>query len=322
MSIFNSKLAPFIDGLIAQKQSLGYSFSYGVRVLRQFDAFCCERFPEEGTITQKMGLEWTIRLPNENKSISTAKRMSPVRELAKFMLRKGIDAYMIPDEFVSQRSSRYVPHIFSEEELVNVFHEMDRIEKNINPNCYEAYVMPVLFRLIYTCGLRPQEGRLIKRCNMNLQEGVLFIPESKGHKDRYVPLSEDMLNLCQKYDAYIRSKVPDNEFFFPSGKTTCYAAISLEHSLKRYWKRAGLDQGMNGCCPRVYDLRHTFATRKLYQWMREGRNLDACLPFLSTYMGHAHFSQTAYYIHLVPEIFPTLTGVDVNRFSSLLPEVE
>jgi len=322
MSSFHSKLASYIEGLIAQKQSLGYSFSYGIRVLRQFDLFCHERFPEEITITRAMGLEWAIRLPSESKSVSTAKRMAPVRELAKYMLRKNIDAYIIPDEFVKQSSSRYAPHIFSEEELACVFHEMDVIENHIHPNCYEAYVMPVLFRLIYTCGLRPQEGRLVKRCNMDLQEGVLFIPESKRHKDRYVPISEDMLMLCRKYDAFIRTKAPDNEYFFPSGATTCYTPVSLERNLRRYWTRAGLGQGMNGCCPRVYDLRHTFATRKLYQWMKEGRNLDACLPFLSTYMGHAHFSQTAYYIHLVPEIFPTLTGFDETRFSSILPEVE
>ena len=46
----------------------------------------------------------------------------------------------------------------------------------------EPLVMPVIFRLIYTCGLRPQEGRLIKRKDINLEEGVLFIPESKRHK--------------------------------------------------------------------------------------------------------------------------------------------
>lgn len=55
--------------------------------------------------------------------------------------------------------------------------------------------------------------------------------------------------------------------------------------------------------------------------MKDGRDIDTCLPFLSAYMGHAHLSQTAYYIHLVPEIFPTLSGLDWERFSKLIPEV-
>ena len=55
--------------------------------------------------------------------------------------------------------------------------------------------------------------------------------------------------------------------------------------------------------------------------MKEGRKLDNCLPYLSAYMGHAHFEHTAYYIHLVPEFFPQMSQMDMNRFSSLIPEV-
>lgn len=185
----------------------------------------------------------------------------------------------------------------------------------------DALVMPVIFRLIYTCGLRPQEGRLIKRKDINLEEGVLFIPESKRHKDRFVVIPEDMLELCRRYDTIIRKKVPQNEYFFPSGDFTCYHAVTLEANFKRYWKNAGLWPETKGNNPRIYDFRHTFATKRLYQWMKDGRDIDACLPFLSAYMGHAHLSQTAYYIHLVPEIFPTLSGLDWERFSKLIPEV-
>ena len=322
MSIYSSNLAAYIDGLVSQKKALGYSYSYGERILKLFDDFCCERFPDENTITRPMGLEWTTPLPGEKKSISTAKRMAPVRELGKYMLRKGIKAYIIPNEFVKQPSARYVPHIFTDNELSRVFHEMDVINNHIHPNAFEQYVMPVLFRLIYSCGLRPQEGRLVKRCDMDLEEGILFIPESKRHKDRYVPLSSEMLELCKKYSRVIEEKAPENEFFFPSGAKTHYQACTIEINFRHYWERAGLSAEMNERAPRIYDLRHTFATKKLYQWMKEGRELDACLPFLSTYMGHSHLSQTAYYIHLVPEVFPTLSGLDWNQFSSVFPEVD
>lgn len=321
MSDYSSNLAVYINGLVSQKKALGYSYTYGERVLQLFDTFCREKYPEEVTITRTMGLDWTTRLPGEKKSISTAKRMAPVRELGKYMLRKGVEAYIIPNEFVKQPSARYMPHIFTDDELSRLFHEMDVIENHIHPNSFEQYVMPVLFRLIYSCGLRPQEGRLVKRCDIDLEGGVLFIPESKRHKDRYVPLSPGMLTLCQKYSKIIAEMAPENEYFFPSGARSHYQPVSIEANFKRYCVRAGISQEMNGNAPRIYDLRHTFATKRLYQWMKAGRDLDACIPFLSTYMGHAHLSQTAYYIHLVPEIFPTLTEIDWNRFSSILPEV-
>jgi integrase/recombinase XerD len=56
--------------------------------------------------------------------------------------------------------------------------------------------------------------------------------------------------------------------------------------------------------------------------MKEGRDLNAWLPYLSAYLGHASFSETAYYIHLVPEFFPQMAQMDMERFSDLIPEVE
>lgn len=47
--------------------------------------------------------------------------------------------------------------------------------------------------------------------------------------------------------------------------------------------------------PRVYDFRHTFATECICRWMREGRDIDAMLPFLSAYMGHARYEDTLFH---------------------------
>ena len=54
--------------------------------------------------------------------------------------------------------------------------------------------------------------------------------------------------------------------------------------------------------------------------MKEKRDLGAMLPYLSTYMGHANFSATAYYIHLVPDFFSELSGMDLDTYGNLLPE--
>lgn len=282
MTVYSSLLASYISDLIAQKHLLGYSFAYGELALKRFDEFCSENYPQESTITRAMGLAWAVRRPTE-KPVSTAKRLAPVRELAKYMLRKGVDAYVIPDEFVKQPAVRYAPHIFTDKELECFFHETDSIHPHIHKECMEPLVMPVIFRLIYTCGLRPQEGRLIKRKDINLEEGVLFIPESKRHKDRLVVIPEDMLELCRRYDTIIRKKVPQNEYFFPSGDFTCYHAVTLEANFKRYWNNAGLWPETKGNNPRIYDFRHTFATKRLYQWMKDGRDVD-----LNLYLNRFH----------------------------------
>lgn len=314
-------LGKHMDGLVKEKQSLGFSFGLGERTLRQFDKFCLENFPTETTITKEMGLSWVAFRVSE-KERSPAKRMAAIRELAKYMIRKGLDAYVIPAEFVKQPLGRYMPHIFTDNELSRMFSAADNMQMRRKDNALKIYVAPVMLRLLYCCGLRPQEVRPIKRCDMDLENGLLKIPESKKHKDRIVVLSDDMLALCRKYNSIVQPMTPENEYFFPYDRHSRMCGERwLRYVFWKCWELAGLGE-YAGNHPRPYDFRHTFATKRLYLWLKEGKDLESCLPYLSAYMGHAHLSQTAYYIHLVPEFFPQMAQMDLSRFADLLPEVE
>jgi len=317
--IFVSALAKHITRFVEQKRALGFPYIDSERIVANFDKFCAEYYPEEQTITEEMGLRWaTLRETEGKKSLST--RIGPVRELAKFMRREGSDAYLIPIDLGKCPSVRYLPHIFTDIELRQIFRASDNLTPSKHdPTCH--IVAPVLFRLLYTCGLRPIEGRLIKREHIDLERGVLFIPESKSHKDRVVILSDSMTALCKKYDVIMRAMKPDSEYFFPANrKNPMFCHHWVSDTLWRCWENAGIGD-YSGNKPRPYDFRHTFATKTLYRWLKDGRDLDNCLPYLSAYMGHAHFEHTAYYIHLVPEYFPQMSQMDLERFADLLPEV-
>jgi integrase len=80
--------------------------------------------------------------------------------------------------------------------------------------------------------------------------------------------------------------------------------------------------GANRQTARLYDVRHTFATHRLYEWMKGSEDVYALLNKLSAYMGHAQITDTYYYIHLVPDQIQTLAGIDVSRYESLLPEAD
>ena len=66
---------------------------------------------------------------------------------------------------------------------------------------------------------------------------------------------------------------------------------------------------------------HRFASAAVQRWLDEGADLNAKLPFLRAYMGHASFSQTAYYIHLLPANLTASNAVDWSAFDALIPEV-
>ena len=72
---------------------------------------------------------------------------------------------------------------------------------------------------------------------------------------------------------------------------------------------------------RVYDLRHRFATTLMMKFLEEGKDLSNILPYMSSYMGHSSFEETAYYIHLLPDRLRTSKAIDWKKMESLIPKV-
>lgn len=317
---FSSHLKEHIEGFIEQKHALGFPYVESERVLKTFDTFCNMNYPAEHSITREIGQAWGVIRASE-KICSFQNRMAPVRELARYMNRLGMETYLIPYDFTPKHTRLYVPHIFTDEELKLFFSASDRLE--VKKRCRIRHIaVPVIFRLMYCCGLRPAEARLIKKANFDLDSGWLKIPESKGHKDRLVVVSEDVLDLCRKYYALTCNEFPESVYFFPAQLEhgNCYTSNWLRTMFRICWDESGI-KTFSGNRPRPYDFRHTFATNKMYEWMREGKDLETLLPYLSAYMGHSKFSHTAYYIHLVPQAFPHMAKMDFMQYEALLPEV-
>lgn len=227
---FLSSFKSYIEGLVKQKRALGYPYLSSERVLYTFDTFCRETFPDESVLTREVGQAWAVIHAGE-KPCSFQNRMAPVRELAQYMNRLGMETYVIPHDFGPKYARRYVPHIFTDTELRLFFAAADSMAENCRCRLRHLAV-PVIFRLMYCCGLRPHEARLIQRQNFNLNTGELKIPESKGHKDRLVIVAPDVTSLCQRYSERAKVEFPDSVYFFPCQRTKggCYAAGWLRKS--------------------------------------------------------------------------------------------
>lgn len=181
-------------------------------------------------------------------------------------------------------------------------------------------IPPVLFRLIYTCGLRPNEGRELLRENINLKTGELYITKTKRKKDRIIVLSDDMLGLCKKYNSVLESLKISSKYFFPDQDGQAYTMPRLDRLFKNCWEEA------NSTIPfkrlptvRIYDLRHRFASEVLNRWLDEKQNLYNKLPYLQAYMGHGKISETVYYIHILPERLVKSAGVDWDALEAMIP---
>lgn len=314
--LYESNFAERIRCFLAQKHALGYSYTDNEKIMSNFDHFCREQFPSETALSKELCVSW---VQDSKFKTGTRGRISPIREFAKYLISIGESAYIVPMELRIENPRR-LPHIYTETEIAALWRAFD--ETLPRKDYFTRHlVIPAIYRLIYCCGLRPCEARRLKTADVDLRHGKIYIHESKGHKSRIVIMEDDVTGYMAEYDKQVLRLMTQRENFFPGPKGGECTKTWLNREFNNAKEKAKTSQfGDN--IPRVYDFRHSFATHRLYQWMREGKDLDAMLPYLSAYMGHASITCTYYYIHLVPGIFAEMSGADYSHLESLIPEVE
>jgi integrase len=319
MSKFISAFADDLDAMLSYREALGFSRKSYEPNLINFDRYIVAVYPEAASLDKEIALGW-IDMQMEKSHGGLAAKATAVRLFGKYLAAVGKPAYILPEEYVSQPQT-FTPYIFTDDELTRLFRAADRLPKTFADQTV-IRTAPVLFRLIYTCGLRPNEGRELMRQNINFKTGEIFITKTKRKKDRIVVMSDDMLNFVKKYDSIMSTIVGNSEYFFSRGDGQAYTALQLERLFERCWENANLTVSAEKLPNvRIYDLRHRFASAVLNRWLDEKQNLYNKLPYLRAYMGHASMSETAYYIHILPENLVKSAGIDWTEFDTMIPEV-
>jgi integrase/recombinase XerD len=313
-------LASAIAGLIAEKRATGYKYVSEERALARFEAFCASEFPGVETVTRASVEAWIAAARGRAVKPATVMNLiAPVRELARWLGRRGVEAYVLPGG-VLPKPARYVPYIYTDRELAALFAATDRCHY-----CSEVplrhLVMPVLFRTIYACGLRCSEARLLRVKDVDIESGVLQIRDAKGGKDRQLPVSEPLRHRLAEYHATLAGQ-PGWEWFFPGATPGVPLTLNnVNRNFRRFLWQARIPHGGRGHGPRVHDLRHAMAVNNLRSWFARGENVSALLPVLQTYLGHSSIGDTAYYLRLTAESYPDINNQVKQAFGEIVPPV-
>ena len=274
---------PYIEGLTEQKRSIGYPYNTSTRILEAFDRFCLEFFPNETILSKEIAMHWAEKRPDEHVN-GLMRRITPVRQLAKYMNSIGIDAYIIPVG-IPGKQIHYVPHIYTDQELRAFFAALDQCEPNPQSPARHLTI-PVFFRLLYCCGLRSSEARMLTIEDVDLETGKLTIRNSKGNKDRIVMMSKDVLHLCCKYHSMVSHVFPNRVAFFPNQCGNHYNNKVVDYWFHLFWNKTGITNMTGGNPPRVHDFRypninkiHTFFKYALYLWIFSKKGMDFFLTF-------------------------------------------
>ena len=314
---YESKFAPYIEGLIEQKHTSGFGYHGGELLLKRLDTFIVEEFPDETSITYEMASKWSQARKNEGEAYHNS-RMSAMRALSIYMLSLGMDAF-VPNSF-NCRSYRPVLYIPNKEEVTELINAMNiptshnKIQLRITKEC------KVLFMLYFCCGLRLSEGRLLRKEHLDLDNGTITILNSKGNKDRLVYLPVDGIPIIKDYLRTMAEEYTDSPWLFPG--TNFEKPISctgVESTFNRYWKKLHEKDNLQKH-PTPHCLRHAYVVERLNDWMLNGIDTNKMLPYLSRYLGHKSPNETYYYYHLVDKAFEVIHDKD-SISGKVIPEV-
>ena len=223
--------------------------------------------------------------------------------LYRFVLSRGYASVSPLPRHHPQLPPPLVPYIYSQAELKRLLDATPGACGRQVP--LEAYVFRTLILLLYGACLRLGEALRLTMSDVDLDQAVLCIRESKFYKTRLVPLGQDLRRVLNQYVQernITHSKESSAPFFcFPDGRILSQSAV--RSAFRRLRVQAGVQRNDGARYqPRLHDLRHSGAVHRLVAWYRNGADLQRLLPQLATYLGHIDLTSTQRYLTLTPEL--------------------
>lgn len=316
---FNSVLEPYIVGFLAEKRTHGYKYEFEEYILSKFDEYWVLHGFTDSQITRGRLVEWMDKRENEGSGYHS-QRVSFVRQLCLYMNSIGILAY-VPGPISS--GPQAIVHVLSSEEVAAFFEVLDNLPTFQNKKEFAVmkYEYQIMFRFIYSCGMRVSEACNLRTSCVDFSKGIVTIYGAKNDKDRLVYLPKDLLNNFRDYSAYLNNFFGyEPVWFFPSmnphkpiHKTT------VANKFNAIWNKTQFAESCDRK-PTTHCLRHSMIVRRMNNWMDQGIDLNVMLPYLSKFLGHTSPSETFYYYHTIQEAFKTVQKKD-KKADSVISEV-
>jgi integrase len=221
----DEKLNNAFEEMMDYRRSVGYATATYRSSVPPFINFCIENHPEALRITREMVNEWLNHYPYS--ANSKAAFISLLREYTKYLNFLGHDDF-IPDEDYTVKRIAFNPYLFTDTELSGLFNAIDLYTgKTCGKRYLPEVVLPVYSRMLYCCGLRPQEPPAIRTEDVDLETGDVYIRQSKRHKDRHIRLASLGVG---KFDL----KPPLTVFCCPKLFGTSYSVVRFTDERREY----------------------------------------------------------------------------------------
>ena len=273
---------------LAMRRALGFKLtSHGSRLM-SFVRFCEDRGAT--VVTTDLAVEWATSTPSDHEAYQ-ARRLDIVRIFARHLQPLDPAAEIPPEDVLDRRQWRIPPYLYSPQEVTALM----TAARTLQP-AFRALTWRALIGLlaVKACGrARPA----LARGDVDLNAETVTIADSKFGKSRMVFLHPTAAAALRAYD-----RARDEAFPGPAADTFLVNSrggpLDSRNTSKTFAvlvATAGIKAPPGQRAPRLHDLRHVFTVSTLLDWYRDGGDVQARLPVLSTWLGHIDPKSTYYY---------------------------
>jgi integrase len=298
-----------VERYLAFRRGLGFQLRIEGTLLEQFGRFA-DASGHRGPLTSELALRWS-RLPSKGDPLYWARRLEIVRCLARYLAAIEPGTEIPPRGLLGSAHRRTTPHVYSEAEVAALLTEARRLG---HPACLRPRTYVTLIGLLASTGLRISEALRLRRGDFQDDPGVLIIRQTKFGKSRLVPVHSTtraaLVHYARHRDRLV--PIPRGENFFVSDRGFELPYSTVRTVFRKLCDRLSL-HGSGQRRPRLHDLRHTFACRRLERWYDAGVDLHHAVASLSIYLGHAKVTDTYWYLTATPALMARAT----KRFERL-----
>jgi integrase/recombinase XerD len=303
----HASLRDALGDYLALRRALGFKLASAGRLLGQFVDYLNEHGVSIPTTDR--ALAWA-NLPTSASGNWRAIRLSVVRGFAIYLHSLDVTVEVPSADLIRHGADRATPYLYSDAEIGRLMAAAGELRPQLRAATYQT-----LIGLLATCGLRVSEAIALDTTDLDCEEDLLVIRETKFGKSRLVPLHATTKAALVGYIA-----LRDQTCVHPlcPALLVSTAGTRLHHSnvgltFAQLAQRVGITRRSAACRPRLHDLRHSFAIATVLDWYRTGADVPAMMPRLATYLGHTDPKHTYWYLSAAPELM-ALAGYRLDAY--------
>jgi integrase/recombinase XerD len=289
---------------LAMRRALGFKLtSHGPRLM-SFIRFCEDRGAT--AVTTDLAVEWATTTPRgSGHEAYQARRLDIVRIFARHLQPLDPATEVPPEDVLDHRVCRIPPYLYSPQEVTALM----AAARTLRP-AFRARTWKTLVGLLAVTGMRQGEACRLTRDDVDLNEEAITIADSKFGKSRMVFLHPTAAAALRAYDRARDEAFPGQAAgtFLVNSRGGPLDSHNTSYTFAELVTAAGIKAPPGQRAPRLHDLRHVFTVSTLLDWHRDGGDVQARLPVLSTWLGHVDPKSSYYYLSAVPELLALAAG--------------